>query len=52
MFSRMVEDQRNRGDVRVFCAESKVRMAPPPEQVEWGPDMDVEETDDDIFMIA
>lgn len=53
MLSKAIEDKDTRGDWRKFCADSKVRMAPPPEEVEWGPDADIEETDeDDIFMVA
>ncbi len=52
MLCRTIENQDKRGDEKLLFMESKVRMAPPPEEAEWGPDIDEEETEDDIFMVA
>lgn len=52
MLCKTIENQDKRGDLKLLRVESKVRMAPPPEEIEWGPDVETEETDDDIFMVA
>jgi hypothetical protein len=52
MLCKTIENQDKRGDLRLLSVKSRVGMAPQPEEIEWGPDVEREETDDDIFMVA
>jgi len=52
MICDIIVKQGKRGDAGFFCVKPEVKMAPLPEEAEWGPDVDVGETDEVIFMVA
>jgi len=58
MICDIIVNQGKRGDLGLYCVKPEVKsygsvgMAPLPEEAEWGPAVDVGETDEEIFMVA
>ncbi len=59
MICNIISNREKRGDVGVFCIGPDVKsafgsagMAPLPEESEWGPNVDIGETPEEIFVVA
>jgi len=59
MICNIISNREKRGDVGVFCigpdmksAFASAEMAPLPQESEWGPNVDIGETKDEIFVVA
>jgi len=59
MICNIISNREKRGDVGIFCigpdmksAFASAGMAPLPQESEWGPNVDIGETKDEIFVVA
>lgn len=59
MICNIISNRKKRGDVGVFCigpdmksAFASAGMAPMPQESEWGPNVDIGETPEEIFVVA
>jgi len=59
MICNVISNREKKGDVGVFCIGPDVKsafgsagMAPLPQESEWGPNVDIGETTEEIFVVA